>query len=60
MNIVYVILREFSFQPVSTLGLGSTTRNLLLPEMGAEAGNKSHGDDKERKERKKNNSKIKM
>ena len=53
MNIVYVILREFSFQPVSTLGLGSTTRNLLLPEMGAEAGNKSHGDDKERKERKK-------
>ena len=45
-------LSELCFQPVSALGLGSTTRNLLLPEMGAEAGNKSHGDDKERKERK--------
>ena len=40
-------LSELCFQP-SALGLGSTTRNLLLPEMGAEA-----GDDKERKERKK-------
>ena len=50
---MYVIVREFSFQPVSTLGLGSTTRNLLLPEMGAEAGNNRTGmTRKERREKK--------
>lgn len=54
MNIVYVIVREFSFQPVSTLGLGSTTQNLLLPEMGAEAEtNRTGMTRKERREKKK-------